>query len=118
MVEHIGILVLLAIVSFVQNMFFTLSSRSRNSADPGYHRRCAWGSNGVWFLCQVLIVKGIWDAIDAGNWCFIIAAGVVYAIFTAEGSVLMMKKLLKNEKGSKRVGAQIPKKEGYQSCQE
>ncbi len=97
-------LLLLAPVAFIQNMFFTLVSRSRNSNDPGYHRYCAWGSNGVWFVCQVLIVKNIWSAIHAGNWWYAIIAGIVYSLATTEGSVLMMKRLIKTEKGKRRVG--------------
>lgn len=95
----------LAPVAFIQNMMFTLVSRSRNSQDPNYHRYCAWGSNGVWFVCQVMIVKNIWAAIHAGQWWYAIAAGVVYLVFTTEGSVLMMKRLIKTEKGKRRVGA-------------
>lgn len=95
----------LAPVAFVQNMFFTLVSRSRNSADPNYHRYCAWGSNGVWFICQVLIVKNVWQAIHDGNWLYAALAGLVYALATTEGSVCMMKRLLKTEKGKRRVGA-------------
>ena len=98
-------LLALAPVAFVQNMFFTLVSRSRNSQDPDYHRYCAWGSNGVWFICQVMIVKNIWGAIAAGQWWYAIAAGVVYALATTEGSVLMMKRLIANESGKRRVGA-------------
>lgn len=96
-------------VAFVQNMFFTLVSRSRNSADPNYHRKCAWGSNGVWFICQVLIVKNIWSAIHNGNWLYALLAGVIYALATTEGSVMMMKRLLKTEKGLRRVGARVKK---------
>ena len=103
--ESVLYLLLLGGVSFIQNMMFTLSSRSRNSADPGYHRKCAWGSNGVWFICQVLIVKNIWVAINAGNWWYLLAAGLVYSLCTAEGSVFMMKKLLKLETGARIVGA-------------
>jgi len=98
-------LLALAPVAFVQNMFFTLVSRSRNSQDPDYHRYCAWGSNGVWFVCQVMIVKNIWSAIMAGQWWYAILAGIVYSLATTEGSVLMMKKLIKSEKGKRRVGA-------------
>lgn len=98
-------LLALAPVAFVQNMFFTLVSRSRNSQDPNYHRYCAWGSNGVWFVCQVMIVKNIWSAIHAGQWWYAIAAGVVYSLATTEGSVLMMKRLIATEKGKRRVGA-------------
>jgi uracil DNA glycosylase len=111
MIENFIMLSLLGIVSFVQNMMFTLVSRSRNSADPSYHRKCAWGSNGVWFICQVLIVKNVWTAIHNGQWWYALAAGVVYAVFTTEGSVLMMKRLLKTEKGARRVGAQTKKGE-------
>lgn len=92
-------------VAFVQNMFFTLVSRSRNSQDTDYHRYCAWGSNGVWFCCQVMIVKNVWTAIHAGQWWYAILAGLVYSYFTTEGSVLMMKKLIRSEKGKRRVGA-------------
>jgi len=55
------LLLLLAAVSFVQNMAFTWSSRSRNSGDPSYHRYAAWGSNGVWFICNMLNVKIMWE---------------------------------------------------------
>jgi uncharacterized membrane protein YecN with MAPEG domain len=92
-------------VAFVQNIFFTWSSRSRNSGDPNYHRKVAWGSNGVWFICQVLIVKQIWTAINAGSWWVVIIAGIVYVFATSEGSAAMMRWLLKREKGKKRVGA-------------
>ena len=102
-------LIILAILAFVQNMAFTLVSRSRNSADPGYHRYCAWASNGVWFLCQVCIVKSIWDAIDAGNIGYVIIAGMIYTLSTTEGSVFMMKHLLKKETGKRRVGARVDK---------
>lgn len=105
--EALLMLLLLACVAFVQNMFFTLVSRSRNSADPNYHRYCAWGSNGVWFICQVLIVKNVWAAIHEGKWWYALAAGLVYAAATTEGSVLMMKRLLKSEKGKRRVGAKL-----------
>jgi hypothetical protein len=99
-------LTLLGAVSFVQNMMFTLVSRSRNSADTRYHRYCAWGSNGVWFICQVLIVNNIWTAIKDGNWWYVALAGLIYCAATTEGSVMMMKYLIKNEKGQRRVGAQ------------
>lgn len=98
-------LVALAPVAFIQNMFFTLVSRSRNSMDTDYHRYCAWGSNGVWFVCQVMIVKNIWGAIAAGQWWYALLAGIVYSYFTTEGSVLMMKKLIRSESGKRRVGA-------------
>jgi len=98
-------LIVLAPIAFVQNLFFTLVSRSRNSHDTNYHRFCAWGSNGVWFICQVMIVKNIWAAIERGDWIYAILAGIVYSLATTEGSVLMMKHLIATEKGKRRVGA-------------
>jgi hypothetical protein len=41
----------------------------------------------------------------AGQWWYAILAGVVYSLATTEGSVLMMKRLIKTEKGKRRVGA-------------
>jgi len=95
----------LAVVAFIQNMFFTWSSRSRNSGDPAYHRKVAWGSNGVWYLCQMLIIKQVWSAIRAGDVALVAIAGLVYIVATSEGSVLMMKWLLKKESGKRKVGA-------------
>lgn len=107
---NLVMLLLLAGVAFVQNMFFTLVSRSRNSADVSYHRFCAWGSNGVWFVCQVLIVKNIWEAIANNQWWYALTAGIVYALATTEGSCFMMRRLLRTEKGARRVGARLPDK--------
>ncbi len=106
-IENIWWLVALAGVSFVQNMAFTLVSRSRNSADTVYHFFCALASNGVWFVCQVLIVKNIWSAIARGEWWYALLAGLIYTIFTAQGSTLMMAWLLKKESGKRRVGARL-----------
>ncbi len=50
--EMLWLIPLLVVVSFIQNMAFTWTSRSRNSGDPAYHRFAAWSSNGVWFLAQ------------------------------------------------------------------
>lgn len=98
-------IILLACVAFVQNMAFTWVSRSRNSGDPAYHRKAAYCSNGIWFLTNILIWKQVWTAIETGSWLHLVAAGVAYCIATSEGSVFMMKRLLKSEKGKQRVGA-------------
>jgi hypothetical protein len=100
-------LIILGILAFIQNMSFTLSGRSRSSADPRYHRWCAWGSNGIWFACQMFIIKSVWASIHAGDYWYVLAAGAVYTLCTAEGSVTMMKYLIKTEKGDRRVGATI-----------
>ena len=107
MLENVLMLALLGVMAFFQNMAFTLVSRSRNSADPNYHRYCAWGSNGIWFICQILIVKNVWVAIHQGQWWYAGLAGLIYTLCTTEGSVLMMKRLLKTESGARRVGARL-----------
>lgn len=98
-------LALLAVAAFIQNMAFTWSSRSRNSGDPGYHRWAAIASNGVWFVTQLLIINQIWPALTNGDWWRVAVTGLVYVIATTEGSVLMMRKLLKHETGKQKVGA-------------
>ena len=103
--ENLWVLPVLAVVSFVQNMAFTWTSRSRTSGDPSYHRYAAWCSNGIWFVCYVLILKAVWGSIERGEWWFVVLAMVIYVVATAEGSVFSMKLLLKTEKGKRRVGA-------------
>ena len=98
---------ILITVAFVQNMAFTLVSRSRNSGDPDYHRYCAWGSNGIWFLCYMFLMRSIWKDLMAGNMLPMFLVGAAYALATAEGSVLMMKIALRKEKGKRRVGAPV-----------
>ena len=98
---------ILITVAFVQNMAFTLVSRSRNSGDPDYHRYCAWGSNGIWFLCYMFLMRSIWKDLMAGNMLPVFLVGAAYALATAEGSVLMMKIALRKEKGKRRVGAPV-----------
>ncbi len=98
-------LLILALVVFVQNMAFTWSSRSRASGDPDYHRWASIASNGIWFVCQIFILQNVWSSITTGDWVQVAIAGIVYTYATSEGSVLMMKLLLKHEKGTRRVGA-------------
>lgn len=98
-------LLLLAVVAFVQNMAFTWVSRSRNSGDPGYHRWAAICSNGIWFGTISLLTPRIMTAFETGDWLSIAVVGLVYTVATTEGSVLMMRILLKTEKGKRKVGA-------------
>lgn len=108
-------LVLLACVSFVQNMAFTWTSRSRNSGDPEYHRYASWCSNGIWFMTNMFMLSLVWEPIENGEIGTLLVAGIVYVLSTTEGSVLMMKTLLGRvhlpflsrltEKGNKRVGS-------------
>jgi hypothetical protein len=98
-------IIVLMVVAFVQNMAFTWVSRSRNSGDPSHHRYAAYCSNGIWFITNILIWKQVWNAIESGNMWYLVAAGIAYTIATSEGSVFMMKRLLKTETGKRRVGA-------------
>lgn len=96
---------ILGIVAFIQNAIFTGVSRSRNSGDPSYHRYWAYASNAVWFIANILIWKQVWRAIETGEWWYLAGAFVVYVIATAEGSVMMMRRMLRKETGKQRVGA-------------
>lgn len=105
MFEYIGTLAILAVVAFIQNMAFTAVSRSRNAGDPAYHRHCAWLSNGVWLICYLLVWKQIWPVFENGEWWRLVPLFIVYVASTTEGSVFMMKRLLKSEEGKRQVGA-------------
>jgi hypothetical protein len=93
-------LAIFAVVCFIQNMAFTWSSRSRNSGDPSYHRKAAWASNGVYYLTNALLT--IYLIKNNALWA-IALQGLVYTITTAEGSVLMMKRLIAKETGKRAV---------------
>jgi hypothetical protein len=96
------VLVPFSVLSFIQNMAFTASSRSRNSGDPNYHRWCAYMSNGVYYITNALLTVYI---IKYGALWQLAVQGIAYTLSTAEGSVLMMKKMLAKEKGKRQVGA-------------
>ena len=86
-------------------MAFTASSRSRNSGDPKYHFKIAITSNGIWFICHILVWKQIWDSLRSGNWLMLALTGIVYVICTSAGSSYAMTIMLKRETGDKMVGA-------------
>lgn len=98
-------LLVLFVVGFIQNMAFTWVSRSRNSGDPEYHRYAAICSNGIWFITQLFILSNLLPALVAGEWWKIGLTALVYIVATTEGSVFMMKKLLRSETGKRKVGA-------------
>jgi hypothetical protein len=100
-----GWLAILAVVAYLQNMAFTAVSRSRNSGDPSYHRKCAWASNGVWLACYLMVWHKVWGAFESTNYIEMVPMFIVYVLATAEGSVKMMKILLDKEQGKRRVGA-------------
>lgn len=90
-----GLLTLLGVLGYFQNMAFTWSSRTRNQNDPDEHRKAAWCSNGVWYIMQVSIWGTLWKALTNGNFLLVLLTGLVYIISTTEGSVHMMKILIK-----------------------
>lgn len=50
------ILAMILITAFVQNVSFTMVSRSRNRSSKMYHAICSVFSNGLWFLTMNLLV--------------------------------------------------------------
>ncbi len=104
--KRIFMFVALGALAYIQNMAFTWSSRSRNSGDPSYHRYAAICSNGVWFIMTVTIWNELWKALTTpGHFWLILVTGLVYVAGTTEGSVHMMRIMLKKEKGNRVVGA-------------
>lgn len=99
------LLPLLAVVCYIQNMAFTWSSRSRNSGDPAYHRHAAWCSNGVYLLTHTTFLYLLYATFTSKNLLLMLATFVVYTLSTTEGSVRMMRILLKKEAGKRAVGA-------------
>lgn len=92
-------------VAFGQNMAFTAVSRSRNAGDILYHRKCAWLSNGVWLLCSMFIWSHLFAAFEEKSYVMLVPLFIIYIASTTEGSVSMMARLIKTEKGKRRVGA-------------
>lgn len=99
------LLPLLAVAAAIQNAAFTAVSRSRNSADVAYHRRCSWASNAVWFTIQVGLFGVLFQALTTGSFLKVFAVGVTYVLSTTEGSCFMMKRMLARETGKRQVGA-------------
>jgi hypothetical protein len=106
-------LVVLIPVAFIQNMVFTAVSRSRNSGDPHYHRWWAYASNGIWLVCQFFIWKHFWAAFSEADYLAMACMAVIYTISTAEGSVFMMREMLKQESGARKVGADQKREEEF-----
>lgn len=123
MTQYFLTLLALAFISFIQNMAFTFTSRSRQSGDPSYHGKAAVLSNGIWLLNQIFLVKVIWEPVMTGAWFEVLLAGAIYVYFTTAGSVYMMRLMLGEkhlpyigkylvEKGARKVGAESKNKKG------
>lgn len=96
--------ILFTVSCLVQNAMFTWSSRSRNSGDPSYHRFAAWASNGIYFVTNALVTLYI---IKYSSVWYLLMQGILYTVAASEGSVFMMKRLLKHETGKRKVGNQL-----------
>lgn len=113
MTTSISMLALLAVVAFIQNMFFTWTSRSRNSGDPQKHLYASIGSNGIWFICNYfLLFPEVMKITETGTLLDKGIVMIVYILATALGSVAMMKVNLGHwyipfltEEGKSQVGA-------------
>lgn len=75
-------------LAFIQNIAFSLVSRSRNRDNINYHIVAAIFSNGVWFLTFKLLVTNNMDYI----------LFIPYCIGTVLGSVFGVKISMKIEK--------------------
>lgn len=90
----------------LQNAAFTLVSRARNSGSLGYHALAAVGSNGVWFLSQLILFGNMLDIVRTGNVRLAVVVGLYYTACTIIGSVGMhWLALHKIETGARKVGA-------------
>ena len=69
-------------VLFFQNFAFTIVSRARNSSSVRYHALASVGSNGMWFLQNVLLI----DMLTTLNMDRL-AMGVCYIVLTTAGAL-------------------------------
>lgn len=75
-------------LAFVQNVAFTMVSRSRNRSNMTYHATCSIFSNGLWFLTMRELVLA-----DLTYWLIL-----PYIVGTVCGSVFGAKASMKIEK--------------------
>jgi len=76
------------ILAFVQNVSFTMVSRSRNRDKAGYHAICSVFSNGIWFLTMRQLVVA-----DLSYWLLL-----PYVVGTVCGSLFGAKVSMRIEK--------------------
>lgn len=94
-----------ALISAAQTAAFTGQSRSRNSADPRWHRRWSYASHAAWALNLAFGVDMILAYKHAGQWGMMALAIAFYAAVSTEASVRTQEWLLRVETGKRRVGA-------------
>lgn len=74
-------------LAFVQNISFTMVSRSRNRSNMTYHAICSVFSNGIWFLTMHQLV-----VTDLSFWLL-----APYVVGTVSGSLFGAKVSMKIE---------------------
>jgi hypothetical protein len=98
-------LFLWAVLLILQNAAFTWVSRARNSGSLGYHAIASVFSNGVFFACNLFLIRLV--TLQGLHLADLLKLGAIYVASTVTGSVLMhfvsMRFL---EKGKRKVGAQ------------
>jgi len=72
------------ILAFIQNVSFSMVSRSRNRDNMTYHAICSVFSNGIWFLTMHQLVVA-----DLYYWLIVpyVAGTVLGSIFGAKASM-------------------------------
>lgn len=75
-------------LAFIQNVSFTMVSRSRNRDNMTYHAICSVFSNGLWFATMHFLV------VSELNWLL----AIPYIIGTVSGSIFGAKVSIKIEK--------------------
>ncbi len=56
--ELLPVIIKILILAFIQNISFTVTSRSRNRDDLRYHMIASVFSNGIWFLTFRELIRG------------------------------------------------------------
>jgi len=81
-------MLIILFLAFIQNVSFSMVSRSRNRDNMTYHAICSVFSNGLWFLTMHQLVVA-----DLSYWLLI-----PYIIGTVSGSIFGAKVSMKIEK--------------------
>lgn len=94
------------LILFLQNVSFTIVSRSRNSGSLLRHMAASFVSNGIWFASQIFIFKRMLDIMTGKEGVgMAVLTGAFYTVMTMVGSLFAHWLSLKTEKGKGAVGA-------------
>ena len=81
--------VIWGLLLIAQNASFTLVSRARNSNSLWYHGLASIGSNGIWFISQLILIHSFLEVFKTGDWWLAILTGLFYTACTIAGSLGM-----------------------------